>query len=170
MPVATARKRGRSCSNVVAATSVGVTGHIFPSRFVMSMNPCRDVMSRTENDRSIVQEGNGPMSYPSLIVMPVSNVEAAKAVYTTLLGIEPYADSAYYIGYRTGDGEIGLDPNASLGPLPYWDVDDLEGTISALTAAGATVTTAPNEVSPGFRIAVLADADGNPIGLRHTAK
>jgi predicted enzyme related to lactoylglutathione lyase len=39
-----------------------------------------------------------------------------------------------------------------------------------LTSAGATVTSAPSEVAPGFRIAILADADGNPIGLRHTAK
>jgi len=110
------------------------------------------------------------MSYPPLIVMPVSNVETAKAIYTALLGGEPYVDSEYYIGYRAGEGEIGLDPNATVGPLPYWDVEDLEGTIAALTAAGATVTTAPKEVSPGFRIAVLSDADGNPIGLRHTAK
>ncbi|HET9660323.1 MAG TPA: VOC family protein [Thermomicrobiales bacterium] len=110
------------------------------------------------------------MSYPPLIVMPVSNVETAKAVYTALLGVGPYVDSEYYIGYRTGEGEIGLDPHGTAGPLPYWDVDDLEGTIAALTAAGATVTAEPNEVSPGFRIAVLADADGNPIGLRHTAK
>lgn len=109
------------------------------------------------------------MSYPPLIVMPVSNVEAAKATYTALLGVEPYVDSEYYIGYKAGDGEIGLDPNSSTGPLPYWDVENLEETISALTATGATVTSEPSEVAPGFRIAVLADADGNPIGLRHTA-
>jgi len=136
----------------------------------MSMNPDRDVMSRTVDDRSIVQEGNEAMSYPPLIVVPVSNVETAKAVYTALLGVEPYADSPYYIGYRTGDGEIGLDPHGTGGPLPYWDVEDLEGMIAALTAAGASVTTAPNEASPGLRIAVLADADGNSIGLRQTAK
>lgn len=110
------------------------------------------------------------MSYPPLIVMPVSNVERAKAVYRALLGVDPYADSEYYVGFKAGEGEIGLDPHGSGGPLPYWDVDDLEGMIAALTAAGATVTTQPKEIAPGSRIAVLADADGNPIGLRHTAK
>lgn len=110
------------------------------------------------------------MAYPPLIVMPVKNVETAKAIYAALLGVDPYVDSEYYIGFKAGEGEIGLDPNGTQCPLPYWDVDDLEGTIAALTTAGASVTTAPNEVSPGFRIAVLADADGNPIGLRHTAK
>jgi predicted enzyme related to lactoylglutathione lyase len=112
------------------------------------------------------------MSYPSLIVMPVSDVERAKSIYRALLGADPYVDSEYYVGFKVCDGEIGLDPNGDgdAGPLAYWDVDDLEGTIDALTSAGATVTSAPSEVAPGFRIAILADADGNPIGLRHTAK
>lgn len=109
------------------------------------------------------------MTYPVLIVMPVSDLARAKDLYRALLGSDPYVDSAYYVGFKAGDGEIGLDPNGTVGPLAYWDVDDLEGTITALTASGATVTSEPNEVSPGFRIAVLADADGNPIGLRHTA-
>lgn len=110
------------------------------------------------------------MAYPSLIVLPVSNIETAKAIYTALLGVEPYADAAYYVGYRIEGGEIGLDPHGAGGPLPYWDVDDLEATIATLTAAGATVTKEPNEVGPGLRIAVLADADGNPIGLRQETK
>lgn len=109
------------------------------------------------------------MSYPPLIVMPVSNAEAAKEIYRTLLGVDPYVDSAYYIGFKAGDGEIGLDPNGARGPLPYWDVTDLDSTINALTAAGASVTSAPSEVSPGLRIAVLADVDGNLIGLRQSA-
>ena len=109
------------------------------------------------------------MSYPELIVMPVSDVERAKAVYRALLGTDPYVDSEYYVGFKAGDGEIGLDPNAAGGPLAYWDVGDLEGTIAELTGAGATVTKEPTEVAPGFRIAVLADADGNQIGLRNSA-
>ncbi len=106
------------------------------------------------------------MSYPALIVMPVSNVESATATYRALLGVDPYVTSEYYVGFKTGDAEIGLDPNGTVGPLPYWDVDDLDGTIAALTEAGATVTQAPSEVVSGLTIAVLTDGDGNPIGLR----
>jgi len=109
------------------------------------------------------------MSYPGLIVMPVSNVGTAKAIYSALLGVDPYVDSEYYIGFKAGDGEIGLDPNGSVGPLAYWDVEDLDGTIAALKVAGATVTQEPSEVTAGLTIAVLADADGNPIGLRQSA-
>ncbi|MEZ4507051.1 MAG: hypothetical protein R2848_14650 [Thermomicrobiales bacterium] len=109
------------------------------------------------------------MAFPSLIVMPVSQLDSAKAVYRALLGVDPYVDSAYYVGFRTGEGELGLDPNGTVGPLPYWDVESLDESIASLTAAGATVTQSPAEVAPGLIIAVLADADGNPIGLRYTA-
>lgn len=110
------------------------------------------------------------MSYPALIVMPVSNIEAAKATYHALLGIDPYVESPYYVGFKAGDGEIGLDPNGIGAPLAYWDVDDLQATIDALVATGATVTKQPAEVGGGLTIAILSDADGNPIGLRQSAE
>ncbi len=110
------------------------------------------------------------MSFPALIVVPTANAEAAKATYSALLGIEPYADSPYYIGYRTDRGEIGIDPsNPGGGPIPYWDVADLDAAIGSLTATGATIVKAPQEVGGGLSIAVLADSDGNPVGLRQGA-
>ena len=109
------------------------------------------------------------MSYPSLIVVPVSNIDTAKATYRALLGIDPYVDSEYYLGFKTCDGEIGLDPNGKYGPVAYWDVDDLDGKIAALIAAGATLMQEPSEVGEGLTIAVLTDADGNSIGLRQSA-
>jgi len=109
------------------------------------------------------------MSYPGLIVMPVSNIENAKATYRVLLGTEPYVDSAYYVGFQAGDGEIGLDPNGQVGPLAYWDVADLQAVIASLVETGATVTQEPSDVGGALTIAVLADADGNPIGLRQSA-
>lgn len=110
------------------------------------------------------------MSYPALIVMPVSDMDAAVATYKALLGVDPYYAGAHYSGFNAGAGEIGLDPNGTPGvPVPYWDVDDLDAAIQALTATGATVTREPAEVGGGLTIAVLADGDGNPIGLRYAA-
>ena len=43
-------------------------------------------------------------------VYPVSDLARAKTLYRTLLGVDPYADQAYYVGFRVGDQEIGLDP------------------------------------------------------------
>lgn len=110
------------------------------------------------------------MSFPALIVVPATDQSAVKATYSALLGIEPYVDSPYYIGFHTDQGEIGIDPsNPGGGPLPYWDVADLNGMIESLVATGATVTKAPTEVGGGLTIAVLADPNGNPIGLRQEA-
>lgn len=108
------------------------------------------------------------MSFPSMIVMPVSDMTKAISIYQTLLGIEPYVAESYYAGFKVADGEIGLDPHGnSNGPLPYWDVEDLDAVIVTMTAAGATLVKPPAEVGGGLIIAVLADVDGNQIGLRH---
>jgi len=42
---------------------------------------------------------------------PLRDLAKAKAVYRELLGLEPYADEPYYVGFRVGDQELGLDPN-----------------------------------------------------------
>ena len=55
-----------------------------------------------------------------LLVFPAKDMAAAKKLFNELLGVAPYADAAYYAGYRTGDLEIGLDPNARHErPLAY---------------------------------------------------
>jgi predicted enzyme related to lactoylglutathione lyase len=50
--------------------------------------------------------------------------------------------------------------------VAFADVEDLDATRATLLAAGATERSAPRQVAPGARVCVLADADGNPIGLR----
>jgi predicted enzyme related to lactoylglutathione lyase len=46
-----------------------------------------------------------------LIVYPVQEIERAKAFYSTLLGVAPYVDAPYYVGFKVGELEVGLDPN-----------------------------------------------------------
>ena len=43
------------------------------------------------------------------IVYPVSDLARAKTLFRTLLGVDLYVDSAYYVGHKVGDREIGLD-------------------------------------------------------------
>jgi hypothetical protein len=47
------------------------------------------------------------------VIYPVNDLARAKAFYRILLGVEPYADQPYYVGFRIGDQEIGLDPNVT---------------------------------------------------------
>ena len=42
------------------------------------------------------------------VLHPVSDLAAAKAVYTALLGVAPQADGPYYVGYEAADQHIGL--------------------------------------------------------------
>jgi predicted enzyme related to lactoylglutathione lyase len=102
------------------------------------------------------------------LVIPVSDLDAAKAVYTTLLGA-PHTDQPYYVGYDVDGFEVALAPgdgDGAGGPVAYADVEDLDATRATLLAAGATERSAPRQVAPEARVCVLADADGNPIGLR----
>lgn len=109
-------------------------------------------------------------STPSVIVFPVVDLEAAKTLYAAVLGTEPYVDAPYYVGFKAGDVEIGLDPNGrrqgTTAPIVYWTTDDIAGRIDALVSAGATVKRPPFDVGGGMLVAVLADADGNLLGLR----
>ncbi len=100
------------------------------------------------------------------LVIPVSDLDATKRLYTTLLG-EPHTDTPYYVGYNVDGFEVALAPgDVSGGPVAYADVEDLEAVRDTLLAAGATERDAVRQVGPGSRICVIADADGNPIGLR----
>lgn len=100
------------------------------------------------------------------LVIPVSDLDAAKAVYTALLGA-PHTDQPYCVGYEVHGFEVALAPgDVAGGPVAYADVEDLDATRAALLAAGATERSAPRQVAPEARVCVLADADGNPIGLR----
>ena len=102
----------------------------------------------------------------SSLVIPVSDVDSAKAMYSALLG-QPHTDEPYYVGYNVHGFEVALNPaGEDGGPVAFADVEDLDAARETLLAAGATERDAPREVAPGARICVLADPDGNPIGLR----
>jgi predicted enzyme related to lactoylglutathione lyase len=103
------------------------------------------------------------------VLHPVGDLEKAKTVYTALLGVAPQADSPYYVGYDVAGQHIGLLPNGGpqglTSPVAYWHVDDIEAKVAEVTAAGATVKDAPNEVGGGRVVASVVDADGNVLGL-----
>ena len=77
------------------------------------------------------------------VLHPVSDLAAAKAVYTALLGVQPQADASYYVGYDAAGQHIGLvpggGPQGMTSPVAYWHVPDIEAKLAEVTAAGATV-------------------------------
>jgi len=103
------------------------------------------------------------------ILHPVSDLEAAKAVYTALLGVQPMADSSYYVGYEAAGQQIGLvpggGPQGMTSPVAHWHVADIEAKLAEVTAAGATVKDAAHDVGGGRLVATFTDTDGNVLGL-----
>jgi predicted enzyme related to lactoylglutathione lyase len=103
------------------------------------------------------------------VLHPVSDLAAAKAVYTALLGIEPQADAPYYVGYEVEGQQIGLvpggGPERATSPVAYWHVADIEAKLAEVTAAGAAVKESPRDVGAGRLVATFTDPDGNVLGL-----
>jgi predicted enzyme related to lactoylglutathione lyase len=103
------------------------------------------------------------------VLHPVSDLAAAKAVYTALLGIPPQADSDYYVGFDVEGQHIGLVPSGGpqdmASPVAYWEVEDIEAKLAEVTAAGAAVKEPPRNVGGGRLVATFTDPDGNVLGL-----
>ena len=107
------------------------------------------------------------------VIYPVKDLAKAKMLYGKLVGVEPYMDEAYYVGFNVEGQDVGLDPHAHsqgmTGPVGYWHVDDIEKSLKALLEAGAEVQKEVKDVGGGKLIASVKDADGNVIGLIQSA-
>jgi predicted enzyme related to lactoylglutathione lyase len=103
------------------------------------------------------------------VLHPVTDLAAAKSVYTALLGIPPQTDSPYYVGYEAEGQQIGLvpggGPQGMTSPVAYWHVSDIAAKLAEVTAAGATVHEPAHDVGGGRQVATFTDPDGNVLGL-----
>jgi predicted enzyme related to lactoylglutathione lyase len=108
----------------------------------------------------------------SLIIYPAADLTAAKRFFRELIGADPYVDSPPYVGYKSGDMEIGLVPNAdkSTGALAYWTVSDIVASVKGLVAAGGTVVQDVTDVGYGMLVASVKDSNGATVGLRQPPK
>ncbi|HTD08952.1 MAG TPA: VOC family protein [Solirubrobacteraceae bacterium] len=103
------------------------------------------------------------------VLHPVSDLAAAKAVYTALLGAPPQHDADYYVGYEAEGQHIGLvpggGPQAMTSPVAFWQVSDIEAKLAEVSAAGATIKEPAHDVGGGRLVATFTDPDGNVLGL-----
>jgi predicted enzyme related to lactoylglutathione lyase len=94
----------------------------------------------------------------------------AKAWYSKILGIEPYFDQPFYVGFNVGGYELGLDPDPSSptgvgGVIVYWGVSDVEVAVKRVISLGAIERTNVQDVGEGIRVAAVLDPFGNAFGL-----
>src|SRR5260370_40887355 len=87
------------------------------------------------------------------VLVPVSGVVTAKAVYAALLGIPPQADGSYYVGFDAAGQHIGLvpggGPQVMTSPVAYWHVPAVEAKLAEETAAAATLKEPAHHVGSG---------------------
>ena len=98
------------------------------------------------------------------------DLRKAKAWYSKILGIEPYFDQPFYVGFNVGGYELGLDPDPSLsagssGVVVYWGVSDADAAVKRLLSLGATERTNVQGVGEGIRVAALLDPFRNVFGV-----
>jgi catechol 2,3-dioxygenase-like lactoylglutathione lyase family enzyme len=97
------------------------------------------------------------------------DLEKAKAWYARALGLRPYFDQPFYVGFNVGGFELGLDPNAATrgagGVVAYWGVPDIAAAWEHLRAAGAKPVEQISDVGDGIKVAALEDPFGNLIGI-----
>jgi predicted enzyme related to lactoylglutathione lyase len=105
------------------------------------------------------------------VIYHVADLGRAKVWYATAFGQQPYFDQPFYVGFNIGGYELGLDPDPTAGrsgaggSVAYWRVDAIDETVRHFLRAGATVSSAVQEVGEGIKVAKVADPFGNVIGL-----
>jgi len=100
------------------------------------------------------------------IIYPVKDITQAKTLFHKFLGVEPYADQPYYVGFKIGDQDIGLVPdNPEAGMTAFYHVDDIKNSLQTLVDADAEIIQDIKGVGGGRLIASVKDKNNNIIGL-----
>lgn len=125
------------------------------------------------SDSDSAPAGDSPFHGPRTVVYVMDDVEAGTAWYAKALGIEPYFEEPYYVGFNVGGYELGLQPAESDaasgvgGTIAYWGVDDADAAIERLVRLGATPHEAVQDVGGGVRLGTVLDPFGNAFGVIH---
>ena len=126
------------------------------------------------------------------VAYQAADLDAARAWYTEVLGIEPYFTRTEYVEFRVGDyeHEFGILDSRFLpdlsahqssaeqgggdqgsgtpgGAIVYWHVDDAQAAYDRLIELGATPHQPPRDFGENFVGAAVIDPFGNVLGIMH---
>jgi catechol 2,3-dioxygenase-like lactoylglutathione lyase family enzyme len=101
------------------------------------------------------------------VVYPAPDLAAAKEWWSGILGIEPYFDEPFFVGFNPGGYELGLDPAAdpAAGPRTYWGVRSVDAAVQRLLDAGAVPVEPVADVGDGIRLGTFRTPDGSILGV-----
>jgi predicted enzyme related to lactoylglutathione lyase len=99
------------------------------------------------------------------------NLDAAKAWYSKALGIQPYFDQPFYVGFNVHGYELGLVPETTAGEkraaagVAYWRVEDARAVYQHLIELGATAREPVQDVGGDILVGTVHDPFGNVLGV-----
>ena len=103
------------------------------------------------------------------IIYPSKDLVSDKAFWTKALGIPPYFDQDFYVGFNVGGYELGLDPNGgseeNTGPVTYWGCSDIAATAQDLAGKGITQQDEIHNVGEDILMATFLDDAGFTFGI-----
>jgi predicted enzyme related to lactoylglutathione lyase len=102
---------------------------------------------------------------PNFIELPARDLAASRTFFEEVFGMTLTSFGPTYACTLTGEVDIGLQADqqeATKAPLPVIEVEDLEATFAAVTAAGAAITK-PIFSFPGGRRFHFLDPGGNEL-------
>ena len=104
------------------------------------------------------------------VIYHVDDLQKAKEWYSNILGIKPYFDEPFYVGFNVGGFELGLDPNmkgVSKGSnvVAYWGVKDARAAYQRVQELGAKKHSDVQDVGGGILVATVTDPFGNVFGI-----
>lgn len=90
----------------------------------------------------------------------------ARDWYARALGVAPYFDEPFYVGFEVGGYELGLVPDGvpNSGGVA-WGVAELRVAHAHFLAMGATEVEAPRDVGGDIFVSQVRDPFGNVLGL-----
>ena len=101
-------------------------------------------------------------------IYPAPDLARAKAWYSEALGIAPYFDQPFYVGFTVGGFELGLIPDGEPsvhGAQPLWGVSNAAAEFARLIGLGATALEPVKDVGEGIKVASVRDPFGNRFGI-----
>ncbi len=101
-------------------------------------------------------------------ICPTPDITAGRAWYAKVLGVAPYYDQPYYVGFEVGGFELGLIPDRKPGvdgSEVYWGVANADAEVERLLSLGATPLEAVHEVGEGVRVGSVLDPFGNRLSV-----
>jgi predicted enzyme related to lactoylglutathione lyase len=103
-----------------------------------------------------------------VVYVRTEQLEEAKKWYASVVGVAPYYDTPYYVGFNVGGFELGIHPEGNPGPggvCAYWGTPEVAAELKRLVGLGAKMVSDTQDVGGGIKVATVADPFGNHFGV-----